>query len=444
MGEQANMFPGTPLVSVVTTDLAAITRGRPLPAGRLDRVAEAGVGWVPANLCLTAFNSISDPNPWGSTGDLRILPDLAARYTTARTGSPTPFDMVMGDIVELDGTPWQGCPRTWLKNALAALEQATGLRVLAAFEQEFQLAGEGTAAHAFSFEALRRVDPFAPRLFACLEEAGIDPEMVLAEYGDRQFEITHAPADALTAADRAVAIRELTREVARVLGTRASFAPKPDPEGVGNGVHIHFSLFGPGGAPATYDAGGPGDLSEAAGAFCAGILRHLPALTALTAASVPSYLRLKPHSWSSSYTWLAERDREAALRICPTVSIGGRDPAKQFNIEFRAADATANPYLALGSLVLAGLAGIAAKLPTPPLVTGDPSVMDEAERAGKGLVRLPETLDAALAAFDADPVVQGWFTRPFAESYVGVKRAEIAHLRGKSPAEVCELYRALY
>ena len=199
MGEQANMFPGTPLVSVVMTDLAAITRGRPLPAGRLDRVAEAGVGWVPANLCLTAFNSISDPNPWGSTGDLRILPDLAARYTTARTGSPTPFDMVMGDIVELDGTPWQGCPRTWLKNALAALEQATGLRVLAAFEQEFQLAGEGTAAHAFSFEALRRVDPFAPRLFACLEEAGIDPEMVLAEYGDRQFEITHAPADALTA-----------------------------------------------------------------------------------------------------------------------------------------------------------------------------------------------------------------------------------------------------
>ncbi|MGF7211353.1 glutamine synthetase [Skermanella aerolata] len=435
---------GTPLVSIVTTDLAAITRGRPVPADRLDRFAEAGVGWVPANLCLTAFNSICDPNPWGSTGDLRIVPDTAARYTTAKTGSATPFDMVMGDIVELDGTGWQGCPRTRLKEALAALKQATGLSVLTAFEQEFQLAGEGPAAHAFSFEALRRADPFAPRLHACLEEAGVEPEMVLAEYGAHQFEITHAPADALTAADRAVAIREITREVARELGTRASFAPKPDPDGVGNGVHIHFSLTGPDGMPATYDAGGPGGLSDAAAAFCAGILRHLPAITALTAASVPSYLRLKPHNWSSSYTWLAERDREATLRICPTVSIGGRDPAKQFNIEFRAADATANPYLALAAIVFAGLAGITDKLPAPPLVTGDPSVMDDAERARNGLVRLPETLDAAVAALEADATVLSWFTKPFLDSYVGVKRAEIALFEGKTAAEICETYRTLY
>src|SRR3712207_3572837 len=81
----------TPLVSIVTTDLAAITRGRPIPADQLD-TATTGVSWVPANLCLTAFNTISDPNPWGSTGDLRILPDQTARYTTNKTGAATPFD----------------------------------------------------------------------------------------------------------------------------------------------------------------------------------------------------------------------------------------------------------------------------------------------------------------------------------------------------------------
>jgi glutamine synthetase len=132
-------------------------------------------------------------------------------------------------------------------------------------------------------------------------------------------------------------------------------------------------------------------------------------MTALTASSVSSYYRLKPHSWSSSYTWLADREREASLRICPTVSIGGRDPSRQYNIEYRAADATANPYLSLAAIVRAGLEGLKAKLPTPPLVSGDPTQMSEQERVRLGLVRLPETLHAALEALQADKTVTGWF-----------------------------------
>lgn len=432
------------LASIVTTDLAAVTRGRPVPADRLESYATTGVGWVPANLCLTPFNTIADPNPWGSTGDLRILPDLSARYATGATGAGTPLDLVMGDIVDLDGAPWEGCPRTRLREALAALEAEAGLTMVATFEQELQLSGDGPAAHAFSVEALRRAGAFAPVLHAALQEAGVEPEMVLAEYGAGQFEITHAPASALAAADRAVAIREITREVARELGRRASFSPKPDPHGVGNGVHIHFSFLDADGAPVTYDAAMPGRLSAVAGSFAAGVLRHLPAMTAFTAASVPSYLRLKPHNWSASYTWLAERDREATLRICPTVTIGGRDPARQFNLEFRAADATANPYLALAVIVRAGLAGIRDRLPTPPLVTGDPSVMSEAELAERGLVRLPQSLEEALAAFSADPEAVSWFSPAFAESYHGVKHAEITHLSAMDTPDVCALYRTLF
>jgi glutamine synthetase len=436
--------PQMPLAAIVTTDLAAITRGRPVPADRLPKYAEAGVGWVPANLCLTPFNTIADPNPWGSTGDLRIVPDMEARYHTDLTGASTPFDMVMGTITDLDGAPWEACPRSLLRDALADLRSHTGLSVRAAFEQELRLASAAPAGHAFSFEALRGADPFAPILRSALEDAGVHPEMVLAEYGAHQFEITCEPADALVAADRAVAIREITREVARQLGTRASFSPKPDPGGVGNGVHIHFSLVGADGAPATYDPAGPARMSGPAAMFAAGILRHLPAITVLTAASVPSFLRLRPHSWSASYTSLADRDREASLRICPTVTIGGRDPSRQFNIEYRAADATANPYLALAAIVRAGLEGIRAGLPAPPVTTGDPSTMSEAERAAGGLVRLPQSLGEALDAFTADTVVRGWFTPAFVDSYVGVKRAEMAYLEGRSPAETCALYGTLY
>jgi glutamine synthetase len=437
-----------PLVSVVTTDLSAITRGRPLTEARYQKSLETGVGWVPANLCLTAFNTIADPNPWGSSGDLRIVPDPSARYATAATGTRTPFDIVMGDIVELDGTPWIACARTQLRDALAALKAATGLGLLATFEQEFTLlpSGADPAAplHAFSVEALRRFDPFAPRLAACLEEAGVEPEMVLAEYGANQFEITHAPTDGLTAADRAVAIREITREVARTGGARASFAPKPAPDQVGNGVHIHFSLCDASGRTATYDAERPGRLSKAAGAFCAGVLAHLPALVALTASSVPSYYRLAPHNWSSSYTWLGERDREATLRICPTVTIGGRDPAPQFNIEYRAADATGNPYLALAAIVRAGLAGLRAELPAPPVVSGDPSVMSEQERARAGLRRLPETLDEALLALAADPVATAWFAPELLASFAAVKRSEIGLMAGLDRDAVCAAFGARY
>ncbi len=434
-----------PLVGVVTTDLAAITRGRFVPARRLERLAATGVGWLQADLSLTPFNSIVHPNPWGSTGDLRMVPDLSARFRTALTGTATPFDLVCGDLVELDGTPWCCCPRTILRQALADLEAETGLRLTAAFEHEFGLSGTGLPpAHAFAFAALRRTDPFAPRLMAALDEAGVEPDVVIAEYGTDQFEITHGPCGGLAAADRAVAIREITREVAAGLGWRASFAPKPAPDGVGNGVHIHFSLSDADGRPVTYDPDRPGGLSAAAGSFCAGVLRHLPAITAFTASSVPSYLRLKPHAWSASYTSLAERDREATLRICPVTTIGGRNPAGQYNIEFRAADATANPYLALAAIVRAGLEGLRERAATPPLIVGDPEEMSEDQRRALGLVRLPTSLEAALAALEADPVVTGWFAPVFLECFTGVKRGEIAHLEGRHPADLCALYGGLF
>jgi glutamine synthetase len=355
----------------------------------------------------------------------------------------------MADIVELDGSPWEGCPRTQLKRAIDALKQATGLSVIAAVEQEFLLLPEAAdpsriADHAFSMAAFRGAGDFGPMLATCLAEGGVEPEMVLPEYGTDQFEITHAPAPALVAADRAIVIREVTREVARGLGRRACFAPKPVLDAVGNGVHIHFSFVDESGRPATYAADGPGKLSPVAASFCAGVLRHLPALVALTASSPTSYYRLAPHNWSSSYTWLGDRDREATLRICPVVTMGGGDPARQFNIEYRAADATANPYLALAGIIRAGLAGIEAKLPAPPIVSGDPTLMTQAELDERGLRRLPETLEAALEALADDATARSWFPEKLIDSFFAVKRTEIAAMEGKTKPEICAAYGERY
>jgi glutamine synthetase len=433
------------LTGIVTTDIAAVTRGRFVASDKFDSIIAAGVGWLQANLSLTPFNVIADPNPWGSSGDLRLLPDPNARYRTSRTAAETPFDMVAGNLVELDGSPWSCCTRTLLAEALADLQAATGLSLKAAFEHEFQLLDTGLPReHVLSFAGLRRADGFAAQVMSALEEAGIEPEVIISEYGEDQFEVTYSPVDGLAAADRAVALREIIREISRNRGWKASFAPKTTPSSVGNGVHIHFSLVDADGQNVTYDQSGPSGLSKAAGSFCAGVIRHLQALTVLTASSVSSYYRLKPHNWSSSYTWLGDRDREATLRICPIMAIGGRDPSKSFNIEYRAADATSNPYLALAAIVRAGLAGLKDDLPCPPIHSGDPADLTKEQREERGLHRLPETLADALKALREDRVVSSWFSPIFLETFIGMKDFEMKSLEGLDEQAICERYRTVY
>jgi glutamine synthetase len=357
----------------------------------------------------------------------------------------SPLHFFLCDAVHTDGSSWGACPRTFLKGTLDRLEREAGLRLVASFEQEFHLSGvEGTSPPAFSMESQRLVEPFGPMVMAGLREAGQEPEMFLPEYGPGQYEVTCRPAEGVLAADRASIVREVVREVGRRQGYRASFAPIVDPEGVGNGVHIHLSLVTVEGEPATFDAARPGRVSERAGSFAAGILAHLPALCAVTAPSAVSYLRLTPHRWSAGFTVFGERNREAAVRISPTVELGGGEPARQLNLEFRAADAAACPHLALGVIALAGLDGIARRLPDPPLVQHDPADLSDGEREALGVHRLPSSLDDALAALEADEVVRAWFPQELWDCYVSMKRTELGLLAELPPAEACARYVDVY
>ena len=441
----SEMGRGEELVAFLHSDISGLNRGRSVPLSELESRLATGVGWVPADQALTPFGPIAEPNPWGSVGDLRLLPDRDTEVRVDVWEDVSPLHFLLCDATNTDGSPWDACPRALLKDALARLERETGLRLVASFEQEFLLLDLGIEpGPGFSFEAQRLVEPFGPLAFAALRQAGLEPETFLPEYGPGQFEIPCAPAGGLAAADRAAAMREVVREVARRLGYRASFAPMADPEGVGNGVHIHMSFVDPEGRPATYDPDRPGGLSLSAARFAAGILAHLPALCAFTAPSVISYLRLSPHHWSAGFDTLSERDREATIRIPPLVEIANGDPARQFNLEFRAADAAACPHLALAALVLAGLRGVLEELPEPTLMEGDPSELDEAERNRLGVRPLPNSLEEALEALESDAVVRSWFSRDLWDCYLSVKRTEISLLEGTEPKEACERYLRVY
>jgi glutamine synthetase len=435
----------TELVALVCCDLAAIVRGRSVAGAELDAHAAAGVGWVPANHALTALGPLADPSPFGSTGDLRLLPDLDTHVhldAHAESGVDA-FELVLCDIVETDGQPWECCPRTFLRDALAALSAELGLQVRASFEHEFQLIDDAPAALPFSLEAQRRAEPFPSRAFGALRQAGAEPERFMAEFASHQFEIPVRAAEGIAGADRAVILREVVREVARRCRKRASFAPLLDPHEAGNGVHVHLSLHDVDGRAALYDDARPGALSELGGSFAAGILAHAGALSALSAASPPSAARLTPHRWGAGAACLGQRNRETLVRLPPLVRAAG-EPAAQLRLEYRGADATANPYLVLGALVHAGLDGVRRALDAPPILDRDPALLDERESELYRVGALPSSLGEALDALAGDEQARGWLSPLLYDAYVAVKRSELAATSSLDLVELCRRYGAVY
>jgi glutamine synthetase len=261
-----------------------------------------------------------------------------------------------------------------------------------------------------------------------MRQAGVIPDSFLAEFGPQQFEVTSAPALGLRAADDAVITRELAQAVAFRLGQRVSFAPIPEPTGTGNGTHIHWSFLDRDGQPVLYDPQCPWALSLAGSQFIAGIQHHLPALCAVTAPSLPSYYRLRPDRWAPVRADVGLMDRGTALRICPVV---GSDPAlraRQFNVEFRVADATASPYLALAVLVQAGLDGI----------------RQQRRIEEKNPRPLPGSLEQALLLLEACEPAGEWLGADLFSAYLKFKRAEIKGLGTLDESEICRRYAEVY
>lgn len=429
---------------IATCDLVAAVRGRAIRADELAGRAGSGVGWVPADLALTSFGAIGEPNPFGSIGDLRLVPDESSRITLPASPAGTtglqrpPTELVLATIAEIDGRSWRSCPRTALIAAIADLERR-GIRLKVAFEQEFQLEGlPGGETPPFSVEAHRRAEPFGSALGAALADNGLEPETWLPEYGADQYEITVAATDPLRAADRAILVRTLVRDVASAHGLRATFVPLRSTDAVGNGVHVHLSLWDPDGRPRTIAS--DGSLTQEAGAFAAGILAHAAALVAWTAPSPISGLRLGPHRWSAAAGFLGRQNREAMLRLAPAPTLGGADPAAAANLEYRACDATANPWLVLAALIRAGLAGLDGGATVPPLIEGELGDRSPDERAHLGITDLPRDVESALAALEADPIARGWFDADLVSTHVAIRRTEERLLAGLDDDERCERF----
>ena len=387
---------------------------------------ESGIGLTVAMQAMNALDQLQPVEGLGPVGEVRLVPDLGTFRVlpyAPRTGA------LLVDLQTLDGEPAPECPRSFLKRMTARLSERGGARLEVAFENEFTLAVPADGGFApldstlcFSTIGMTAAQDYVDALGGALEQQGIALEQYYAELGHGQQEISTAHAPTLRAVDEQVLVRESIRGVAAQHTLVASLAPKPWPDAAGNGGHIHFSLWS-GDRNRFHDASRDDRLSDEARSVVAGVLAHLPGLCGLTAPSFNSYRRIVPQYWAGAFTCWGHDNREAPLRV-PSVFRGTEEGST--NVELKAADASSNPYLAVGALIAAGLDGIERGLEPPEPVDVDPATIPDDERARRGIERLPATQEEALNALAADEVLVGALGPVLARSYLAVRRSEWA------------------
>jgi glutamine synthetase len=446
---------GLDLIRFLYVDHGGVVRGKATSRSRLRERMETGIGLTLAMQAMSMLDELQPVDGTGPVGEIRLVPDPESFVVLPY--APGAGAMV-ADMRKLDGQPWEACPRSFLKDAIATLA-GTGYALVAAFEPEFTLGrrepapdGDPTALDrlvpvddslCFSTTGFGAAHDYAIELVRALEAQGMVVEQYYPELGHGQQELSIRHAPALRAADNHVWYRETARGVAWRQGLWASLAPKPIPDQAGNGTHLHASLWdldpdgGPG-APGSrnvfYDAGDRNGLSEVAYHFIGGLLAHLPGLLALTCGSVNSYRRLTPGSWSSAYSCYGMDNREAAVRIASPM--WGLEEASA-NLELKPSDSTANPYLALGAYIHAGLDGIRNKLDPAARAEVDPAKLSPSTRRRRGIRRLPDSLGAALDALEQDELLMDTLGPLRRSAYLAVKRSEVAAFAQRDAAFEC-------
>jgi glutamine synthetase len=257
-----------------------------------------------------------------------------------------------------------------------------------------------------------------------LEAQGLQPEFYYAESGPGQQELSVRYSDAMGAADNQIVFRETARGVAQKYNLVASFLPKVVENAAGSGCHINLSLW-QGEQNLMGDSAHPTGISEVGRHFIAGILHHLPALTALTIPTRNSFRRIRPHFWAGAFTAWGYDNREAAIRV-------SRNKHGCTRFELKTADASANPYLALGAMLAAGLDGIEKKLERPNEVSTDPALLSEAERSAHKVFVLPSNLGDAIQHLEKNQVLLDSLGPERARAYLAVRKMEWEALKDTS------------
>ncbi len=358
--------------------------------------------------------------------DMYFRPDISTfRVIPWLAGTSGSVARIICDVAEPDGTPFAGDPRVALKNVIAEAKKM-GFELNVGPEAEFFIFNrdiDGTprvdphdTAGYFDAGPMDRGEAVRRAIEDTIVQMGFHVEASHHEVASGQHEIGFRHTDALSCADNLITFRYVVRNVAAQHGMHATFMPKPIYGQNGSGMHCNMSLSSKG-KNMFYDPKGQEQLSDIALAYIAGLLDHLPGITALANPIVNSYKRLVPGYEAPVYIAWSPGNRSAAIRI----------PAKRGDstrAELRTPDPTANPYLLFAGMLAAGLDGIKKGKKPPAPVNRNIYDLTEEESAKLKITGLPNNLSVAIDAFAADKVLTSALGEHITHAFITEKRRE--------------------
>ncbi len=379
------------------TDVLGILKSFAVTPSELDEGLTEGMGFDGSSI--EGFARIEE-------SDMIAKPDPTTfQFLPWRPGD-RPVARMFCDILQPDGSPYEGDPRYVLKRVLQKAADKGYTFYLGPELEYFYFEGNGAPKiidKGGYFDArpldlgsdLRRETIFA------LQDMGVQIEYSHHEVAPSQHEIDMRYDEGLKMADKTMTLRIVVKEIARKNGFYATFMPKPLFGENGSGMHTHQSLF-KGENNAFFDANDQYNLSNVAKYYIAGIMKHAREITAITNQWVNSYKRLVPGYEAPVYVSWARRNRSAMVRV-PMYKPGKEQATR---IEFRSPDPTCNPYLAFAVMLAAGLKGVEEKYELPNPVEEDIYEMDEAARDRAGIDSLPGNLFEAIQEVEKSDVVR--------------------------------------
>jgi glutamine synthetase len=414
-------------------DIHGTAKAKAVPAAHLSSVLGDGAGF--AGFAIWGVGIEPHGPDFMAVGELNTL-------------SLVPWQPGMARIVcngHVNGAPWAFDSRVTLKKQIERLS-ARGWTLNTGLEPEFSLLkrnsltgtiepcdGSDTLAKpCYDYKGLSRTRTYLEKLTESLRAVGIDVYQIDHEDANGQFEINYTYTDCLTSCDHYIFFKMAASEIANEMGMVCSFMPKPFAHLPGNGMHMHASIADASGANLFEDTSDPQglNLSTLAYHFLGGLLAHAPALTALACPTVNSYKRLvvgrslTGATWAPAYISYGDNNRSTMVRV------------PKGRLELRLPDGSCNPYLATAAVIAAGLDGIDRQLHPGPAHNENLYELSPADLRERGISVLPQNLDRAIDALEADALILDALG-PVGCEFIRLKRMEwIEYMRHVSDWEI--------
>jgi len=401
------------------TDILGTIKNMEVPISQLEKVLDNKMMFDGSSI--EGFVRIEE-------SDMYLYPDLDTWLVFPWGSEQGKIARLICDVYKPDGTPFAGDPRNNLKRVLRKMEDMGFTDFNLGPEPEFFLfKTDENGKPTFDLNDEGGYFDLAPtdlgedcrrEIVLELEELGFEIEASHHEVAPGQHEIDWKYSRALEACDNIQTFKLIVKTVARKHGLHATFMPKPVFGVNGSGMHCNMSLFNEEGNT-FYDADSESGLSETAYKFIAGLLHHAKAYTAICNPIINSYKRLVPGYEAPVYIAWSTQNRSPLIRIPASRGLSTR-------VELRSVDPSTNPYLALATLLAAGLDGIASDIEVPAPIDRNIYIMDAEDREANGIYDLPKNLAEAVEELKNNPLILDALGDHISRSFIEAKEIEIA------------------